>query len=126
MFKDLFVLDIANNHFGDASHLNKIINEFGKRIIKHKINACFKFQFRNLDTYIHKDAWQDVDNHYVKRFTSTRLDFRYYKEAIMKIKKLGIKTCCTPFDEFSIGTTPNLAFLVSTSLKIPLIEEIDT
>ena len=48
MYKDLFVLDIANNHFGDVNHLNKIINEFSRRIIKNKINACFKFQFRNL------------------------------------------------------------------------------
>ena len=31
-----------------------------------------------------------------------------------------------PLEEFSIGTTPNLAFFVLTSLKIPFIEEIDT
>ena len=54
MYKDLFVLDIANNHFGDVNHLNKIINEFSRRIIKNKINACFKFQFRNLETYLHQ------------------------------------------------------------------------
>ena len=27
-FKDLIVLDIANNHFGDINHSKKIINSF--------------------------------------------------------------------------------------------------
>ena len=34
-FKDLFVLDLANNHFGDVNHAKKIIKSFGK-IIKQK------------------------------------------------------------------------------------------
>ena len=40
-FRDLFVLDLANNHFGDVKHA-KIIGEFGKvrknLILKHALN----------------------------------------------------------------------------------------
>ncbi len=122
MFKNLFVLDIANNHFGDVNHLNKIINQFSKRIIKNEINACFKFQFRNLDTYIHKNAWDDKENHYVKRFTSTKLKFKFYKEAVKKIKKLKIKTCCTPFDESSVELIEDLKF---DFLKIASVSSLD-
>ena len=39
MFNNLFVLDIANNHFGDKNHLDKIITKFSKEIIKKK-NKC--------------------------------------------------------------------------------------
>ena len=35
IFKNLFVLDLANNHFGSVSHAKKIINEYGK-IIREK------------------------------------------------------------------------------------------
>ena len=122
MFKDLFVLDIANNHFGDVNHLDKIINQFSKRIIKDKINACFKFQFRNLDTYIHKDAWEDKESHYVKRFTSTKLQFKYYRQAVEKIKKLKIKTCCTPFDEYSVKLIEDFKF---DFLKIASVSSLD-
>ena len=33
LFEKLFILDIANNHFGDLRHTLKIINEF-KHVIK--------------------------------------------------------------------------------------------
>ena len=55
IYKDLIVLDIANNHFGSISHAKKIIDQFSKIIKKYKINSTFKFQFRDLDTFIHKD-----------------------------------------------------------------------
>ena len=47
---------MANNHQGSLDHGKKIINEFAKRIKSKKdINVAFKFQFRNLDTFIHKN-----------------------------------------------------------------------
>ena len=53
IFNNLFVLDLANNHFGDLKHAKKIIDKFSIIIKKFKINACIKFQFRDLETYIH-------------------------------------------------------------------------
>ena len=55
MFNNLYVLDLANNHFGDLNHAKKIVDKFSLIIKKFKINACIKFQFRDLDTYIHPD-----------------------------------------------------------------------
>ena len=53
-FKNLFVLDLANNHQGDVNHGLKIIKETSKVVKKNKIKAGIKFQFRDLDTFIDK------------------------------------------------------------------------
>ena len=45
IFEDLFVLDLANNHFGDFSHAKKIINSFSKITKKNKLKATIKFPF---------------------------------------------------------------------------------
>ncbi len=34
-FKDLFILDLANNHFGDVNHAKKIIKSFAKVVKKN-------------------------------------------------------------------------------------------
>ena len=96
IFDNLYVLDIANNHFGNLQHGKNIINAFSKIIKKHKINATFKFQFRNLDTFISKSAAKS-NNSYIDRFLSTKLtDENYYK--LMKlIKRNKVLTSCTHF-----------------------------
>ena len=48
LFEKLFILDIANNHFGDLRHTLKIINEFKHVIKKNNLNATIKFQFRKV------------------------------------------------------------------------------
>ena len=53
-FKNLFVLDLANNHFGDLKHAKKIIKEFSKVVKKNNVKAAIKFQLRDYDTFIHK------------------------------------------------------------------------
>ena len=66
IFKDLIVLDLANNHFGDLNHAKKIIGSFSKLIKKYKIKCTVKFQFRDLDSFIHKDHLKS-DNSYIKK-----------------------------------------------------------
>ena len=89
IFQDLFVLDLANNHFGDLKHAKKIITEFAKVQKKHKIKATIKFQFRNLDTYIHKHEINNKENKYVERFLSTKLSDDSYLKLLEFAKKKG-------------------------------------
>ena len=49
LLKNLFILDMANNHQGSLAHGSKIINEHSKVIKKYGVDAAIKFQFRNLD-----------------------------------------------------------------------------
>jgi sialic acid synthase SpsE/quercetin dioxygenase-like cupin family protein len=112
MIKDqenLFILDLANNHFGNLNHAKKIIKEFSKIIEKEKINAAIKFQFRNLKTYINP-SYIDSENKYIKRFQETKLSDHEYNEIFKLIKKNKIKTACTPFDEESVGKIEYMKF----------------
>ena len=108
-FKDLFVLDLANNHFGDVAHGIKIINEFGKIVQKQKLKATIKFQFRNLDTYIHPNFLSSNEK-YIKRFISTKLTNDDFKILFSNVKRNKLLTSCTPFDEESVSLIEKMQF----------------
>lgn len=110
LFENLYVLDIANNHFGNLNHGLKIINQFSKIVKKNKIKAAFKFQFRDLETFIHKSEFNNQNNHYVKRFLDTKLSELNFKKLLDQIKKNKILTSCTPFDEKSVDLIEKLNF----------------
>ena len=110
IYKDLFVLDLANNHFGDLKHAKKIVDNFSIIIKKFQINACIKFQFRDLDSYIHPKFKNDKNDKFVNRFMSTKLEKKELKLLFEYIKKKNIKTCCTPFDEKSIDIIEEFNF----------------
>jgi sialic acid synthase SpsE/D-lyxose ketol-isomerase len=110
IFENLFVLDLANNHFGDVSHAKKIIDNFSKVIKKNKIKAAIKFQFRDLDTFVHKSERNNDKNKYVKRFLSTEMSLSQFDEIRRHIKKNGFLTSCTPFDENSVDNIEKMKF----------------
>ena len=107
--KELFILDLANNHFGDLNHAKEIIKQFAKIIKKEKILAAIKFQFRNLKTYLNPN-YINSENKYVKRFQETRLTDEEYNIIFRIIKKFKIKTACTPFDEESVNKIEKMKF----------------
>jgi len=109
IFKNLIILDLANNHFGDQKHAKKIIDTFSKIIKKKKLNATIKFQFRDLDTFIHPNAINSSQK-YVKRFLETKLSIENFEKLFYKIKKNNIRTACTPFDEISINLIEKMKF----------------
>ena len=120
-FKDLFVLDLANNHFGDLNHAIKIINQFAKIIKKHKIKSSIKFQFRDLNTFVHKN-YIDSNQKYVRRFLDTRLEDGEFKKLVNFIKRKKILASCTPFDENSVSKIEKMKFDI---IKIASVSAID-
>lgn len=110
VFEDLFVLDLANNHFGDLNHAKKIISRFAKIRNKFNIKACLKFQFRNLNTFVHPREIHNKKNKYVQRFLSTKLEFSDFKKLQIYCKKNKFLTACTPFDEDSITEIEKIGF----------------
>jgi sialic acid synthase SpsE/quercetin dioxygenase-like cupin family protein len=101
-FKDLFIFEMANNHQGELIHGLKIISEMGKIAREYRINAAVKLQYRHLDTFIHPLELNNKENKHVSRFLSTRLKDEEFKELVNAIKKEGMLTVCTPFDEVSV------------------------
>ncbi len=129
LFENLFILDLANNHQGDLKHGLDVINSYSKIANKEKIKAAIKFQFRQLDTFIHPDYKKFKPNKHISRFIETRLSTEEYKILFDEIKKNKLLTCCTPFDEESVKIINKMNFdivkIASCSAKDwPLIEEV--
>ncbi len=108
--EDLFIFDIANNHQGSLEHGLNIIKAFGKVARKLDIKAIFKFQFRDLDTLIHPDHLKSKENKHISRFTSTKLSLNDYEKLLNQVKKEGLLSMCTPFDEKSVDNIVSLDF----------------
>ena len=128
-FNNLFVLDLANNHQGSVDHGLKIIKECGKMVRRHNIRAAIKFQFRQYDTFIHPDHFEGSDNIHIPRFLSTQLKLEEWKKLYDAVKKEGMLTMCTPFDNESVPIIVDMEFdiikVASCSAKDwPLLEEI--
>jgi len=99
---DLFILDLANNHQGDVEHGINIINALGKVVKKLNVRAALKFQFRQLDTFIHPDSKDDQNVKHIPRFLSTALSIEDYRTLTSVVRDQGMLTICTPFDEESV------------------------
>lgn len=101
-FKDLFVFEMANNHQGSVAHGLRIINEMADVAEKSGIRAAIKLQFRDLDTFIHPDHFENKEAKHISRFLSTRLNEEEFGQLVTETKKRGLITMCTPFDEASV------------------------
>jgi N-acetylneuraminate synthase len=97
----LFVFDLANNHQGDYEHATRIIESLNVKVKKTQTKAAIKFQYRNLETYIHKSYKDRDDLKYISRFKSTKLEKIDLKKLALLTKSLGLATMTTPFDESS-------------------------
>ncbi len=66
IFNDLFVLELANNHLGSVERGLKIIAEFAQIVRFNNVRATIKLQFRDVNTFIHKDYITRDDIRYIK------------------------------------------------------------
>ena len=53
IFKDLFVLELANNHWGSLERGKSIVRQFAKVVKENNVKAAIKLQFRDVDNIIH-------------------------------------------------------------------------
>lgn len=101
-FDKLFIFEMANNHMGDVEHGLRIIREFASACKDYDFKFAFKFQYRDLDTFIHPAYQSRTDIKYVKRFMETRLSEDIQRRLHDEARALGFITICTPFDENSV------------------------
>jgi sialic acid synthase SpsE/quercetin dioxygenase-like cupin family protein len=101
LFENLFVFEMANNHQGSRQHGLNLIAELAKIKDQHGINAAVKFQYRDLETFVHKDA-DDSSNKHIKRFRETAISDDDFIAMIEATRAAGMKVMITPFDERSV------------------------
>ncbi|MEW6558531.1 MAG: N-acetylneuraminate synthase family protein, partial [Elusimicrobiota bacterium] len=102
IFDNLFVFDMANNHQGNVEHGRKIISAISEICKEKNIKGVIKFQYRHLNTFIHPDYRNATTPKHILRFLNTRLTEDEFKILVDDIKRNGLITMCTPFDEESV------------------------
>jgi sialic acid synthase SpsE len=102
LFEDLFVLEMANNHWGKVERGLKIIQDFGKVVRFNDAKAAMKLQFRDVDRFIHKDYRSRSDIRYIKKTLDTHLSWENYALLTKAVRENGMITMATPFDEVSV------------------------
>ena len=102
IFENLFVLEIANNHWGCVDRGVKIIKDFAKVIRFNNVKAAIKIQIRDVDNFIHKDFHNSKDIRYIKKTMDTKLSKESYAKLVETIKENSCITMATPFDEKSV------------------------
>lgn len=103
VFDGLFVLELANNHWGDVNRGLKIINDFANVVRFNSVKAALKLQFRDVDNFIHPDFFDNKDLRYVDKTRRTKLSWNDFAILIKAIRDGGMKTMATPFDEASVA-----------------------
>ncbi len=99
IFDDLFIFEMANSHQGSVEHGIDIIKAMGRIARKYNIKAAVKLQYRNLDTFIHKDYKDRTDVKHIPRFMGTRLSYEQFCQLVEAVREEGMLTMSTPFDE---------------------------
>ena len=121
-FNNLFVLELANNHWGDLDRGLEIIRQYGEVVKKHGVKAAVKLQFRDPETFIHPDFLDlatkkegsevtdapGSNTRYVEKTLRTVLSEDEYKTLLDEVKKFGMVTMSTPFDEKSVDMCDRL------------------
>lgn len=103
--KPLFIFEMANNHQGVVEHGMSIINAMRDVAapFRDRFRFAVKFQYRDLDTFIHPAARGRADIKNVKRFEDTRLSRHEFAQLLDCVRTAGFLAVCTPFDEASVG-----------------------
>jgi len=107
IFEDLFILEMTNNHLGDPDRALRIIEEYAPIVRYNNIRAAIKLQFRNIDSFIHKD-FLNSDIRQIKRSIETQMTKKEYKKIVRHIRKNNMIPLATPFDEASVDLISEL------------------
>ncbi|MRR32475.1 spore coat protein, partial [bacterium] len=106
----LFIFEMANNHMGSVDHGLAMIEAFADVSRKFPFRFAFKFQFRELNTFIHPGYQARMDLKYVKRFRETQLSREQFQRLKDAVESHGFLSMCTPFDEPSVDLIEEMGF----------------
>ena len=70
--ENLFVLELANNHWGSLDRGLDIVSQFSKVARYNNVKAAIKLQFRDVDSFIHP-SHKEHDSRYIQKTLATKL-----------------------------------------------------
>jgi len=102
IFEDLFVLEMANNHWGSVERGLKIITDYARIVRFNNARVAIKLQFRDVEKFIHKNFLNRTDIRYIKKTLDTKMSEESFAVLIKAIRENGCIPMATPFDEKSV------------------------
>jgi N-acetylneuraminate synthase len=102
IFKNLFVLELANNHWGRIERGLRIINSFAQVVRFNNVRAAIKLQFRDGSHFVQPAFKGREDIRYIKKTEATKLSREEYATLIAAIRDQGCIPMATAFDEASV------------------------
>lgn len=102
LFENLFVLELANNHWGSITRGLRIIHDHATIVRFNNVKAGIKLQFRDLDEFIHPEYKGNNDLRYIKKTEATNLSKADFARIVEEIKNYSCIPMATPFDEASV------------------------
>lgn len=128
-FENLFVLELANNHWGNLERGLKIVRDFATVARFNSVRTAIKLQFRDVDSFIHPSFKGYTDSRYIKKTEDTKLSIDEFKTLIDEVVRCGCIPMATPFDEASVDLCgifdlPIIKIASSDIATWPLLEKI--
>lgn len=102
LFENLFVLELANNHWGKLDRGLKIIRDHAAIVRYNNVKAAIKLQFRDVDEFIHPEFRGNQELRYIKKTQDTKLTRDDFARMVEEIRYLSCIPMATPFDEASV------------------------
>jgi sialic acid synthase SpsE len=129
LFTNLFVLEMANNHWGRVDRGLRIVRDHGTVARYNNVRAAIKLQFRDVDTFVHQNFRGDQELRYVRKTEATRMSRDDYAVLVREIVRVGCIPMATPFDEASVDLCrefemPIIKLASSDINDWPLIEKV--
>ncbi len=129
LFSNLFVLEMANNHWGRVERAMRIVRAHGTVVRYNNVRAAIKLQFRDVDRFVHPAFKGSENDRYIKKTEATRLLRQEYAAVVQAIVEVGCIPMATPFDEASVELCveldlPILKIASSDANDWPLLERI--
>ncbi len=102
LFENLFVLELANNHWGSLDRGLKIVRNHAMIVRFNNVKAAIKLQFRDVDAFIHPEFKGSAGHLYIKKTEDTKLAKADFARLVEEVRNLGCVPMATPFDEASV------------------------
>ena len=112
IFEDLFVLEMANNHWGNVERGLKIIGDYGRIVRFNNVRAAIKLQVRDVENFVHKDFRDRADIRYIKKTLDTQLSVEHFAALVDAIRRNSCIPMATPFDERSVDICTELGIQI--------------
>jgi len=102
IFEELFVLELANNHWGRLERGLRIVNDFAQVVRFNNVRAAIKLQFRDVDSFVHEQFKGSQEIRYVSKTEATKLSKAELRTLVARVKEQGCIPMATAFDEASV------------------------